>query len=1266
MSSATVRRGFFLVGLLALLAPRSAHAQDGWINEFHYDNASTDVNEFVEVVIPSSFVGALSDYTVVHYNGDGGGIIRSADLSQFTAGTPSNGFTPYSFVFSSLQNGPDGLALCYQGAPVTSGSTVQFLSYEGTLAATAGCANGVTSTDVGVAETGSTGADASLQLQGTGTDYDNFVWAGPTTNTAGLVNTGQTFAPPTPTVSFVDATLEVSEGSQSTFDLDVVLDDPDGDAVTVDVVLTGGTATGPDFNNGTTVTVTFPAGAADGTVQTATFDLTDDDTVEGDETATFALQNVSAGAQIGAPSTVDVTIDDDDDVLVINEINADGNAGDANGDGVVGATPDEFVEIVNTSFASFDLGGFTLSDGADVRHVFEAGTVLDPLQAIVVFGGGTPSGDFGGSEIQTASGGGLSLNNTGDTVTLRDAVGNVVAEVTYGAAANDGQSITRAPDLTGSFVRHTVADGAAGAIYSPGTRVNGETFIDGGPPVVRFVTNRDVVSETAGTFLIGVQLFNPAGTPISVDVVFDASGSAESADVGGFTSQTVTFDGSPSNLSEVVTVTITDDVLEELDEEAVFTLENLSGDPDALLGNPDTFALTILDDDGPTYPNLVVNEYLYDPPPGDAGAGDSGDANNDGTRDTENDQFIEIVNTDAAPIDLSGFTISDVTEVRHVFPFGTVLQPNQAVVVFGGGDPQGAVFGGALVQTASKKVLSLASSNDEVLTLRDADGFRAARVTYNGDDDGADDQSFTRDPELSGPFAAHTTVQPDVEYSAGTFADGTPFGGGDPSAIITVAKGRRGWRMLSAPVGGYTVGDLAAQNLVQGLADEYPEGDPNVFQYDGSGFVLPAGEATALPSGTGFIWYLFNLAYDPADAGITNGESVSYPMPYMLQASGPAPATDVAVTLDNTPDAEGIRWELIGNPYDEAIDLSEITTDGTFASIGSVWDPSGTINAGSYVLTNDGDDALNRLAVWQSAFFENTDATTATIPAGARIGFGADFYGRPEGEARGRIGFSLFGPDAANGEPRTFDRNLMLYFDDAASPEWDTFDVSKLEPFGSTFATLAFVGERDGAERLKALESRPFSGETFEVPLAFEAAGIAGTFTLAWPRWTNIPDGWTMTLVDHEAGTEVDLREAEEYAFASVASRAAGSQGALAAPRARVIRRTGGARFTLRVERFTTGAEDAAGTPDTFALDSVYPNPSSAQATVTYTVPYATDVRLKVYDVLGREVATLGEGVAEAGRHTATFSAAGLASGVYLVRMVADGFAQTKRVVVTH
>ena len=133
-----------------------------WINEFHYDNISTDSGEFVEVVLAPDVTTPLAQISVVLYNGNGGVVYGTHALSTFTEGETVGGYRIFHKAISGIQNGdPDGIAL------VVGSSVAQFISYEGTFSATDGAAAGLFSNDVGVAQRDSTTpVGASLQLTG--------------------------------------------------------------------------------------------------------------------------------------------------------------------------------------------------------------------------------------------------------------------------------------------------------------------------------------------------------------------------------------------------------------------------------------------------------------------------------------------------------------------------------------------------------------------------------------------------------------------------------------------------------------------------------------------------------------------------------------------------------------------------------------------------------------------------------------------------------------------------------------------------------------------------------------------------------------------------------------------------------------------------------------------------------------------------------------------------------------------------------------------
>ncbi|MGD2183816.1 lamin tail domain-containing protein [Lusitaniella coriacea] len=371
-----------------------------FINEIHYDNASTDVGEFIEIAGPAGT--DLSGWQIVLYNGSNGTTYNTQNLSGVIA-DQSNGFGTVVVNYSTngIQNGaPDGIAL------VNNGTVVQFLSYEGSFIATNGVASGLTSTNIGVNESSSTPVGFSLQLTGTGSMDTDFTWTAPADDTPGAANNGQIFG--------------------------------------------GGGST--------------PSG------------------------------------------------------WVINEVHADPASdltGDANGDGTRNASQDEFIEIVNTTGGDVDISGWTLADGFGVRHTFPSGTVVPNQGAIVVFGGGSPTGTFGNAIAQTASSGQLGLNNSGDTVTLNNGTEDV-ATLTYGSEGGNNQSLTRDPDISGSVVQHSTATGSNGALFSPGTEVNGDPFPGNDPPEPTLTRIYEIQGEGHTSTLVG-QAVTTTGIVTAVD-----------------------------------------------------------------------------------------------------------------------------------------------------------------------------------------------------------------------------------------------------------------------------------------------------------------------------------------------------------------------------------------------------------------------------------------------------------------------------------------------------------------------------------------------------------------------------------------------------------------------------------------------------------------------------------------------------------------------------------------------------------------------------
>ena len=107
---------------------------------------------------------------------------------------------------------------------------------------------------------------------------------------------------------------------------------------------------------------------------------------------------------------------------------------------------------------------------------------------------------------------------------------------------------------------------------------------------------------------------------------------------------------------------------------------------------------------------------------------------------------------------------------------------------------------------------------------------------------------------------------------------------------------------------------------------------------------------------------------------------------------------------------------------------------------------------------------------------------------------------------------------------------------------------------------------------------------------------------------------------------------------------------------------------TFRVDDLSWGAaadvgEVAGNQPAEFRLEQNYPNPFNPTTVVRYQLPVVSDVKLVVYDILGREVTTLVNEKKEPGNYAVTFDSEGLASGIYLYRLSAGDRVETRRMI---
>jgi len=468
--------------------------------------------------------------------------------------------------------------------------------------------------------------------------------------------------------------------------------------------------------------------------------------------------------------------------VVLNEILYDPPF-DANGDGLFSQNDaDEFIEIVNTSTGAVDITGWLLQVGTNHSFVFPS-AVLTSQTAAVVFGGGTPTGGFGGATVYAAGSSWVRLPNAGAVVSLVDTnAGLTNSAVDYASFTDNlNESVTRDPDGTGSaFERHSSVH-PCGHVFSPGTRSDGRPFPGSGltnaAPCIQVIP--DAFTQIGREVVVQLSAFDADGDPILL-AVSNAPVSAVLVD---------NLDGSGELYYTGVVA----------DAASTFTITVYASDGQATGSR--SFALYVVEE---AYAGLVINEILPDP------SGSGGlflDANGDGASNTVHDEFVEIVNNTTGALDLGSFILRDASSLRHRFS-PRLLPKGGTLVVFGGGSLlQFTNPPAQLVSQGGIEGLGLANNGDTVELYTPAT-MLVDRVVYSGTAPAA--ESLARHPELLGGLLNHLAASTNAgRASPGRMLSGGHFLTNQPPILVetankTVAEGN----LLEIPIRAYDPADL--------------------------------------------------------------------------------------------------------------------------------------------------------------------------------------------------------------------------------------------------------------------------------------------------------------------------------------------------------------------------------------------------------------------------------------------------------------------------
>jgi hypothetical protein len=445
-----------------------------------------------------------------------------------------------------------------------------------------------------------------------------------------------------------------------------------------------------------------------------------------------------------------------------------------------------------------------------------------------------------------------------------------------------------------------------------------------------------------------------------------------------------------------------------------------------------------------------------------------------------------------------------------------------------------------------------------------------------------------------------------------------------------------GWRMIATPLDGVNYSSLNANFHTQGATwADFADGTATLQSADfgAQGWTEITGADASFGAGEGYIFYMYDTVL---------GSTI---LPATWSVTGTVRTAANRALSWNTVSTDS--YNHVGNRTTSNIDWDAAVAASTnVATTYSTWDPALTPGGGltgyKYYNSATGLGLAGRYIPPFTAFMVEPTATAGTLvfstSESANLA-SANYFGKRESASPPHIRLMVEGQGHAELE-------TYLVFDPEAMDGPDAFDGNRMRPISSEYVTMVSMQD----DRTLVYDARSMEkGGVQEYTLGISATQ-PGLYSLTWPGWHEIPEGWTVTLHDRDDGRQMDLREGEFFTFSvREAHTAASAKGGMATIDARP-------RFSLRI---SDGAGDVPPSPealpDQLVLAQNYPNPFNPVTSIRFALPEAAAVRLEVFDVLGRRVALLADGKRGAGWHEARWDASGVPSGLYLYRLSVAG-----------
>lgn len=462
-----------------------------------------------------------------------------------------------------------------------------------------------------------------------------------------------------------------------------------------------------------------------------------------------------------------------------------------------------------------------------------------------------------------------------------------------------------------------------------------------------------------------------------------------------------------------------------------------------------------------------------------------------------------------------------------------------------------------------------------------------------------------------------------------------------PTCVQVQPRAEMGWELITVPLHA-TPNDPAIQFSDDITPFSVDPTSSNIYGYNQDAGIMELPDGFVRGKGYFLLSWLDNTYWDVYGTPFEEG--------------------DFTYTLYYPEDSPNWGWWLLGNPFNRRLDWDAVYAANDFTYMDPeyfLWSRKNGWTWYSPIVGGGGED--NLIDAWRG-FFAYVHAgnpdyyTYLTYPAEGTM---PTFLAKT---AKGKVvetvdphPFALrvsvraqSGSDIRNDIYNYFSVHAL------ASDGFGEYDVREpsIDPPGNSVKSFF----RNGVFNLTMDTKQNFSSSTKTWTFRVEDLSAGMEVTLMWPGnrmptgddasygVENLDSRWNLTLRDNIIDEELDMRSDTSYTFTY------GS-----APRV----------FTITLSDLPLGAPEI-DKPEKFALGPNIPNPFNASTQFVIEIPEATDVRVEIFDLLGRQVATLVDGQMEIGWHRVIWdglddSGDELPSGIYLYRVTAGDFKQTRK-----